>query len=431
MQQVFVQFLIFPGKSPLENGFRIVLAPVVCYNDKKIYEGGFILPEVCLARCRSYEPEEVTHALWEVLAPLGGLDWVTPGMTVVIKANLVALKSPDAAATTHPSLLAALTRELVFRGAKVIVGDSPGGLYNDFAVGRVYKAAGLSAVTEAGGSLNRNFEEAEADFPEGTVLRQFPYTAYLDEADALINFCKLKSHGMMAMSAAVKNMFGIVPGTIKPEYHYRFPDPMDFARMLVDLNRRFPPTLCLMDAVVGMEGNGPTAGTPKHIGALLAAKDPYKLDLAAARLIGLTKENVPTLLASRELSLIPETAEELSVNLPLADFIVPDFKNIPNLGDLWEQDGSAALWGVFSSRVIKQLMGSRPLLSPALCVGCEECRKVCPADAITMVKHKPRIDRKKCIRCFCCQEFCPKGALQVHRPPVARLLSREKKKTAE
>ena len=63
-----------------------------------------------------------------VLSPLGFSEMIKEGMTVVIKANLVSAMKPEEAATTHPVLLAALTDMLVEKGAKVIVGDSPGGL---------------------------------------------------------------------------------------------------------------------------------------------------------------------------------------------------------------------------------------------------------------------------------------------------------------
>ena len=94
------------------------------------------------------------------------------------------------------------------------------------------------------------------------MLKSFTYTAWLDACDAIIDFCKLKSHGMMGMSAAAKNLFGVIPGTMKPEYHYRFPNMSDFAHMLVDINDYFADKvkLCLVDAVEGMEGNGPTKG---------------------------------------------------------------------------------------------------------------------------------------------------------------------------
>ena len=68
------------------------------------------------------------------------------------------------------------------------------------------------------------------------MCRSFRYTAWLDGADAIIDLCKLKTHGMMAMTCGAKNLFGAILGTVKPEYHFRYPDPMDFARMIVDLD---------------------------------------------------------------------------------------------------------------------------------------------------------------------------------------------------
>ena len=222
--------------------------------------------DVSVAACGTYAPADCRRALEEVLEPLGGLAWVKPGMRVAVKANLVAGMAPERAATTHPALLLALTQLLRERGAHVVIGDSPGGLYTAAFVEKIYKAAGLYPVEAAGAELNRNFAQAQAVFPQAYVAKTFCYTQYLTEADAVINFCKLKSHGMMGMSAAVKNLFGAIPGTLKPEYHFRYPDPRDFARMLVDLNAYFRPVLHIVDAVMAMEGNGPTQGTPRPMG---------------------------------------------------------------------------------------------------------------------------------------------------------------------
>ena len=175
------------------------------------------MADVSIVRCEDYDMLMAESALSLALEPFGGLDWVKAGMTVVIKANLVSFMKPETAATTHPVLLCALTKMLTEKGAKVIVGDSPGGLYTSAYVSRVYSATGVKAVEELGGKLNRDFGQATANFPEAHVAKSFQYTSYLDSADAIINFCKLKSHGMMSLSAAAKNMFGTVPGTVKPE----------------------------------------------------------------------------------------------------------------------------------------------------------------------------------------------------------------------
>ena len=381
-------------------------------------------PDVVITSCADYSQQQVRGALERVLEPLGGLDWVCHGMKIVIKANLVTFMKPEGAATTHPSLLCELVKMLVQRGADVVVGDSPGGLFNAAFVGRVYAATGMKAVEEVGGRLNRNFEESEAQFPEGKVCRNFRYTSYLDEADAIINFCKLKTHGMMAMTCGAKNMFGAIPGTVKPEYHFRYPDPRDFARMIVDLDEYFKPRLTIVDAVTCMEGNGPTGGVPRHMGALLAGENPHKVDLLCAGLIGLKREEVPTLEAALERGLIPECGEELVVKGNPAEFAIPDFRRIvTGNSHLFKGDGKS-LRGKVTGAVLDKVLSQKPKLEAEKCVGCGVCYNICPVKAITMTDKKPQIDRKKCIRCFCCQEFCPQSAMVVHRTAIARVLDR-------
>ena len=73
--------------------------------------------DVSLVRCTTYDLQEGKSALTRLLEPLGGLDWVAPGMKIVIKANLVAGRPPEDAVTTHPALLSALSALLTERGA--------------------------------------------------------------------------------------------------------------------------------------------------------------------------------------------------------------------------------------------------------------------------------------------------------------------------
>ena len=379
-------------------------------------------PDVADVPCPDYTEASGQQALSQVLAPFGGLAWVEPGMRIVIKANLVSAMRPERSATTHPVLLCALVRMLVRRGAQAIVGDSPGGLYHPRYVERVYSAAGMAAVEEAGGVLNRDFSEADARNPQARVCRNFRYTAYLDRADAIINFCKLKTHGMMAMSCGAKNMFGAIPGTTKPEYHFRYPDPRDFARMIVDLDEYFAPRLTIVDAVDCMAANGPTSGTPRHMGALVAGESPHKVDLFCAGLIGLKREEVPTLEAALERDLIPASAEELTVLGDPRQFAIPDFQRIATGNShLFKGDGRSLAKRI-RGEVLQRLLTQRPALKASKCVGCGLCGKICPAKAIEMRGKRPQIDRGKCIRCFCCQEFCPHGAMYVHRTALVRLL---------
>ena len=128
---------------------------------------------VALARCDCYAPERVRAALQSALLPLGGLDWVTPGMRVALKTNLLTGAKPERAVTTHPAVLAALTELLVSRGAQVVVGDSPGGPFTPALLARAYAASGLSLCEAAGARLNRDVSVAQARFDAAVRLRAF------------------------------------------------------------------------------------------------------------------------------------------------------------------------------------------------------------------------------------------------------------------
>ena len=380
--------------------------------------------DVSVVACEKYEPQQAKAALLELLAPLGGLSFVKPGDRVVIKANLITFLKPDKAATTHPVLLSALTELLVERGASVVIGDSPGGPYSLPYLKRVYAATGLNDCEKAGATLNQNTEIRETDFAEAKVMKHFTYTAYLKDCDHIIDFCKLKTHGMMGLTGGCKNMFGAIPGTDKPEYHYRYPNPTDFSRMLVDINAYFKPTLSICDGVMAMEGNGPSQGKPRKMGLLAASRSPHKLDLVLAALIHMSREDVPTLEAAYERGLIPSTVQELTVSDGWEKFICPDFETIGAKRGLLFTDESSGIVGKLWATIMKAAVQPRPRVKAEDCIGCGECSKVCPAKAITMIDKKPSIDYKKCIRCFCCQEFCPIGAMKVQRTGLSKMLEK-------
>lgn len=374
--------------------------------------------EVSITPCDSYSQEKAKTALENLLSPLGGLSYIKQGMTVGIKANLVSAALPKESATTHPALICGLVELLKERGADVIIGDSPGGLYNAQHLGKVYEATGMKLAQAAGAKLNNNFDIKETENPSGVILKSFTYTSWLDECDFIINFSKLKTHGMMGMSAAAKNMFGAVPGIMKPEYHYRFPNLSDFSDMIVDLDEYFSPMLCICDAIDGMEGNGPTKGTSRHIGCLLASYSPHKLDLIAADIIGLTKDNVPTLAAAYLRGLVPDSPEKITTCGDHRKYFISDYKNVATKSSLLFDGGHK-----FRRAVLKTVLSSRPKLKTSECVGCGKCKSMCPAKAIEINKNKKaEIDRNKCIRCFCCQEFCPVGAMKVHRTFIAKMM---------
>ena len=142
--------------------------------------------DVAISHCEDYKKENISKALDETLGLIGGLDFIKPGMNVVIKANLVGAMNPNKAATTNPNVLLEISKRILERGASVTIGDSPGGPFTKLYLGQVYKATGLKDLEEFGIRLNDNFNETKVEFKDGVKLKEIPITEYLLNADVII-----------------------------------------------------------------------------------------------------------------------------------------------------------------------------------------------------------------------------------------------------
>jgi ferredoxin len=198
--------------------------------------------------------------------------------------------------------------------------------------------------------------------------------------------------------------------------------------MIVDLDEYFHPVLSIADAVIGMEGNGPTAGTPRKMGCILASRSPHALDMVAARMIGFDRSELPILEAAYRRGLVPDNVEEIELKGSLEGLTLDDFERVVERRSLeFQSDG-----GNFLKRAVGKFIAAalrtKPVVKRNMCVGCGVCAGICPAKAITIDKNrKAVIKRRSCIRCFCCQEFCPKSAIKVHRTFIASLFHSKKK----
>ncbi len=365
---------------------------------------------VALVRCEDYQSERVDAALKRALDLIGGLSGIIrPGMRVLIKCNMVMRKGPEAAATTHPEVVRALCTAIKALGAQPIIGDSPGGPLSAALLKSYYAGTGLKEAAErSGAELSLDTQQGFLDCPDGVELKRMDITDMALSADAVISCSKLKTHGMTLMTGCVKNLFGCVPGMTKVEYHARFNQLKRFSNMLIDIERGIRPVLSVLDAIDGMEGEGPTGGVPRHIGALLISRDAHALDATAARIIGLDPHEVCTLARAMERGLLTPDKVEVrgdSIN----DFIISDYV-YPHAARDIKLYSTVPIVGKFINLVTMP----HPAYDKARCVRCGICMRSCPAKAIEL-KPYPKADLSKCIRCFCCQELCPQHAVEVKK----------------
>ncbi|HBQ64145.1 MAG TPA: iron-sulfur protein [Clostridiales bacterium] len=384
---------------------------------------------VSLIECRDYDPKQIDAALSQLLAPLGGMKaFVRPGERILIKPNLLMGMPPERAVSTHPEIIRAVAAEVLRAGGRPVIADSPGGITRPGQLDHVYRISGMAeaarrASLEGEGEvvLDRGGKNGEHFFPEGRIIRTAPVIRAFLDADRVINVCKLKTHVMMHLTGAVKNLFGVVAGRAKVDFHLRFRNYDIFAGALLDISQMVHPVLNIMDAVVGMEGMGPSNGKPRQTGFLLASPDACALDLAAAYLVGMRPEEVPTLRVAHDRGLAPMDPSRLRiVGGSLKDHVVKDYKKPARI---FQVEGYDRYLPGFMKGLLR-FVQPRPAVYRQNCRKCGDCVRSCPPQAMDMGKQGPDIRYDACIRCYCCQELCKYDAIRIHQPVLARRILR-------
>ena len=366
--------------------------------------------KVAVVRCESYEEARVAEALDRVFEHIDLSEIVKPGNLVLLKPNLLAPRKPEAAVTTHPAVVKEVAKRVLALGARVMVGDSSGGVVGGrYSTGRSLRVSGMTRVCEELGIEAVNFDTAgNVRIPvAGYFLKELEVARPVVEADVIINLPKLKTHSATLYTGAVKNMFGSVPGSRKADYHSQAPSAREFSHLLVDIIQCLSPQLSIVDGVVGMEGNGPGVGSPVDIGLIVAGVNPVLVDAVCCRAIGLDPKRVRYL----------AEAEKRGICLGLSGYsLVGDRPSLPVVtkfkfpGNLWFELKPSGL-----TRLVMKRLKYLPVCDARKCTGCNICRDSCPVQAITSEGGKTgvTVDRNNCIQCLCCQELCPQGAFEI------------------
>ena len=322
--------------------------------------------------------------------------------TVLIKPNVLRESQPEDGIATHPAVLQAVVERVSeSRPDAIIVGDNPGA----FSYGANEASFRSTGLMEAAKGYYRNIGTDPVDVPfNAAFAERIRVSREVLDADVIISLPKFKTHGLTTVTGAVKNSYGFIPGAQKAKLHLLAGDPWRFGELVVDVFNVRVPDLFIVDAVVGMEGNGPAGKDLRDIGKILASDNAVALDAVIARMMGLDPAVLRFMQVAHERGHGDHnpTATEIIGELQT----IPEFK-LPPLA-VTADDIAPEIKSMLTSRT--QL---RPVVDDALCTGCGTCIDQCPAEALAMEEDVPVVDPDKCITCFCCQEICPETAIQL------------------
>ena len=379
---------------------------------------------VALVPVDTYEQAAVDAAVRKGVELLGGIGaFVKPEEKILLKPNLLSGALPQKAITTHPAVFSAAVKLLREAGYEHLsYGDSPGNPATTPV--KAAAAAGISELAQRFGVEKADFDTGSVvRFPEGKTAHSFYLCHGVQEADAVINLCKMKTHALERITGGVKNLYGCICGAKKAVGHAQYPSSEVFADMLADLNKCVHPRLHIMDGIVAMEGNGPTSGVPRPMNVMLFSADPVAMDAVFCALIDLDPATVPTCVSGEKYGVGTMRAERIRILTPEGEITCREAAEKYGQPDFDVRRDKLSRSLMMKLMPLLPFLQDRPKVDRKKCVACGLCEKACPVPEKAVRSGNGRkavYDYKKCIRCYCCQEMCPAKAITVHHGFLAK-----------
>jgi uncharacterized protein (DUF362 family)/Pyruvate/2-oxoacid:ferredoxin oxidoreductase delta subunit len=385
------------------------------------------MTRVALLKCEDYDSLRIRETMIEGMNLIGLAPGIFSGKRVVLKPNLLSATAPEQSVVTHPEFFRAALRMVLDQGGTPILCESPA--FQPLA--KVMKKAGYDRIAEEEGCEVADPRATDVLFYDGPCrFKRFEISSAVFGADIILNLPKFKTHGLTYITGAVKNLFGLIYGLNKSQWHLKARTKEEFSEFLLDyytaLLKGFEKPkvfIHLMDAVMGLEGEGPGAsGRPRKIGALLAGQDAVSVDAVATRVAGLRLKEVLTVTLGEKRGLGVGTPEKVEVRgAGLDAFDVRDY--VPS-----KASGRSPVshWPL-NTKALKNLLVEKPVPHADRCTLCYQCKAICPGGAIGETRGGsgiPAYDYDKCIRCYCCMEICPEAAIGLKKGKLQWLVSK-------
>ena len=370
---------------------------------------------VYIEKINRYDFDQIRSFLQETAEKIDLWSQLNDKTNILIKPNMLGPYAPEKAVTTNPVVIKAMISLLQEKGKHVVVGDSPGG---SLPVQVTWKATGIQALCEEMNVPLVNFSNGGVEQISFNSYN-FTISKHFLEADAVINMAKYKTHSLMYYTGAIKNLYGLIPGLKKSDYHKEYPDYDNFSGVLKSLYQiaKDKIVLNIVDGIQGMEGQGPSAGDRRDFGVLFASQSASALDYQAAGMMGFKSRQLAYIHDSLILDGLNETMIEVDSQWKNFVFEHVKHKKIGLLVKLISKSPK------FLHNLFKKMYTYYPEITEN-CKLCYVCQKSCPVKAISFDKtaNKLVIDKSACIKCMCCHELCPYHAVDIKKSALAKLL---------
>ena len=291
------------------------------------------LLQVALVPCPDYGPETLAAAIragWRSSRPPD-----VRGKRVVIKPNVVDV-SRDRPIHTDPRLIDALVLHIGDLGAREIV-LAEGASHNRDSED-LFRRSGYEALARRRGVrlVDLNYDDitpVRCINPNAILLREIALPRTIGTADVLISVPKMKTHRLAGITLSLKNMFGILPGTVygwpKNTLHWN-----GIPLSICEINGTIKTHYSIVDGVVGMEGYGPLLGTARKVGILVMGDNALAVDASAARVMGIDPVRVDYLSMAHKLRLGSLRREDIAIVGEVIERVRQDFALDPEYAQL-------------------------------------------------------------------------------------------------
>lgn len=361
--------------------------------------------------CKTYEINKILNILEKNLNSFFNPEEKLKNKKILLKPNLLSPKSPKLNITTNPAIIEAVIIYLKKYNAQIGIGDSPAGPITDYNL--LIEKTNLSYLIE---KYNIQLEN----------IQKYPYIKYtyqnkdiyissiINEYDYIINLPKFKTHALTTITGAVKNLFGLIPGMLKIDFHNSFDNVMSFCDALNFLANQIKNKVLvsIMDSIEAMEGDGPSSGKTVVLNTIIIGDSIYGTDITAANLTGIDIKDIPFL----KLAL-----DNKFFNINNHKIIHNEIQNIKKI-KLPMQNIFVKILPFQFFKIASKICKIRPVINNDKCIKCLLCVKICPKKCISNDNDTyPAVNYKSCIQCFCCSEVCPNNAIILKDNFIVRL----------